>query len=110
MLRSGPQPPSVEVAPSKNVEVQIGIPSWVDPNYGYDYFDSGDSTEGLKTYNASDIISRSQIETLRYYKSEDPVLSLKVDDKIYTNRDFALSNKYRFLVLLICVSIDQMIS
>jgi len=80
---------------NNNVTSEI-VNASLDPNYGYDYFDSGDSAEGLKTYNASDIISRSQIETLRYYKSEDPVLSLKVDDKIYTNRDFALSNKYQF--------------
>ena len=68
----------------------------LDPNYGYDYFDLDDAEEGLKTYNASDIINRTQIETLRYYNNESPVLSLKVDEKIYSNRDFALSNKYRY--------------
>ena len=81
---------------NNNISSEI-VDASLDPNYGYEYFEYDDTSEsGLQTYSASDIIKRSQIETLRYYNSEDPTVDLKVDDKIYTNRDFVALNKYRY--------------
>tara|TARA_R100000808_G_C2153413_1_gene163569 strand:+ start:1223 stop:4765 length:3543 start_codon:yes stop_codon:yes gene_type:complete len=80
---------------NNNITSEI-VNASIDPNYGYEYFDTGEAVEGLKTYNASDIMKRTKIETLRYYSNENPTLSLKVDEKVYTNKGFTLANKHRY--------------
>jgi ribosome-associated translation inhibitor RaiA len=81
---------------NNNISAEI-VNASLDPNYGYEYFEFAESTSaGLQAYNASDLTKRAQIETLRYYSSENPTLNLKVNEKIYSNRDFVSSNRYQY--------------
>ena len=72
-------------------------------DFGYDYIntvvDEGqiNSTNDFVTFKAQDFAKRFDVETYRFFTNRNQNINIKVGNTMYTNRDFILRNKYRYL-------------
>ena len=71
-------------------------------DFGYEYFDvktkrkKEDEKLRFKTVTKRQFEARAKNEVLKYFKSENPSLNIKIDGVSYSDNDTVVENKYRY--------------